>query len=127
MLDVTFVLLIAFMMVAPSLNYGEEIALPQVAEGAPQLSSDQQKTAVIGISKAHVTGNGVRQYQLDGVLMELDAMEGELRRRNQEAEGKLAVEVQADRDVPYEAFVHAVGALRRAGIEGVGLPVDTVP
>jgi biopolymer transport protein ExbD len=56
--------------------------------------------------------------------MELNELETRLAERNKAAGGKLAVEINADKDIPYEAFVQAVGALRRAGIEGVGLPVD---
>ena len=36
----------------------------------------------------------------------------------------MAVEIQADREVPYETFVQVVAAVRRAGIEAVGLPVE---
>jgi len=64
---------------------------------------------------------------LDGQAMELANLETTLRERNATAQGKLAVEINADKDIPYEAFVQVVGALRRAGIEGVGLPVDTAP
>lgn len=127
LLDVTFVLLIAFMIMAPSLKYGVEIDLPGMSQGAPQLSTDQQNLATIAISRAmagEAGQTGPRQFQLDGVTMELPELEQQLTERNKAADGKLAVEINADKDIPYEAFVQAVGALRRAGVEGVGLPVD---
>ena len=71
--------------------------------------------------------NQIRMFMLDGELLELDALEKQLVEKNREAEGKLAVEIQADRDIPYDSFVQVVGALRRAGIEGIGLPVETQP
>lgn len=127
LLDVTFVLLIAFMIMAPSLKYGEEIALPSSSEGSPQLTADQDKVASIVITKqmaGEAGQSGPRSFSLDGETLELNELETRLAERNKAAEGKLAVEINADKDVPYEAFVQAVGALRRAGIEGVGLPVD---
>ena len=128
LLDVTFVLLIAFMIMAPSLKYGVEIDLPGMSNGAPQLSTDQTNLATIAISKdmAGLAGQSeTRRFMLDGESLNLMELENTLRERNLAADGKLAVEVNADRDIPYEAFVQVVGALRRAGIEGVGLPVDT--
>lgn len=127
LLDVTFVLLIAFMIMAPSLKYGVEIDLPGMSEGAPQLSTDQGNLATIAISKSMggtAGQTGPRTFMLDGDAVELPALESRLRERNTAAGGKLSVEINADRDVPYEAFVQAIGAVRRAGIEGVGLPVD---
>lgn len=128
LLDVTFVLLIAFMIMAPSLKYGVEIDLPGMSNGAPQLSTDQTNLATIAISKemaGQAGQTGPRYFMLDGQTMDLAELETALRQRNEAAGGELAVEVNADRDIPYEAFVQVVGALRRAGIEGVGLPVDT--
>lgn len=128
LLDVTFVLLIAFMIMAPSLKYGVEIDLPSMNQGAPQLSTDQSNIATISITRAmggeagQTTG---RTVMLDDEQLQISQLETRLRERNQAAQGKLAVEINADRDIPYEAFVQVVGALRRAGIEGVGLPVDT--
>lgn len=128
LLDVTFVLLIAFMIMAPSLQYGVEIDLPKMSQGAPQLNTDQSRLATIAISKemaGQAGQTGPRMFELDGVLLELNELEAQLTKRNTALDGELAVEINADKDIPYEAFVQVVGALRRAGIEGVGLPVDT--
>lgn len=128
LLDVTFVLLIAFMIMAPSLKYGVEIDLPGMNQGAPQLTTDQTNLATITITRemAGSAGQtGPRTFMLDDDELELNELESRLRERNEKSGGTLAVEIKADKDVPYEAFVQVVGALRRAGIEGVGLPVDT--
>ncbi len=128
LLDVVFVLLIAFMIMAPSLKSGVEIELPGMSQGASPLTADPANLATISISKA-MAGTagqtGPRTFELDGQALELNELESQLRERNTASGGKLAVQVNADRDIPYEAFVQAIGALRRAGIEGVGLPVDT--
>lgn len=125
LLDVAFVLLIAFMIVAPSLKYGVELQLPAMREGAPQLTSDQLTLSTIVISKALASSNaGVKTFLLDNEAVDLNELETKLRARRNAVGEKLSVEIQADRDVPYEAFVQAIGAVRRAGVEAVGLPVD---
>jgi biopolymer transport protein ExbD len=127
LLDVAFVLLIAFMIVAPSLKYGVDLQLPSMKEGAPQLSSDQQNLSTIVITRALASAGtgGIRTYLLDGEAVELGEMEKRLLAKKQKLGEKMSVEIQADKDVPYDAFVQAVGAVRRAGVEAVGLPVDT--
>jgi biopolymer transport protein ExbD len=126
LLDVAFVLLIAFMIVAPSLKYGVDLQLPSMKEGAPQLSTDQQSLSTIVITRALASAStgGVKTFLLDGQPVELAEMEKRLLDRKKKLGDKLSVEIQADKDVPYEAFVQAVGAVRRAGVEAVGLPVD---
>ncbi|MGI8908908.1 MAG: ExbD/TolR family protein [Candidatus Sumerlaeaceae bacterium] len=127
LLDVAFVLLIAFMIVAPSLKYGVDLQLPSMKEGAPQLSTDQQGLSTIVITRALASASkgGVKTFLLDGEAVELNEMEQRLLAKKKKLGDKLSVEIQADRDVPYEAFVQAIGAVRRAGVEAVGLPVDT--
>ena len=127
LLDVAFVLLIAFMIVAPSLKYGVDLQLPSMKEGAPQLSTDQEGLSTIVITRALASAGtgGVKTFILDGEPVELNEMEQRLLAKKKKLGDKLSVEIQADKDVPYEAFVQAVGAVRRAGVEAVGLPVDT--
>lgn len=123
LLDVTFVLLIAFIIVAPTLKYGIELDLPTIREGAPQLEHNQTQLYTITIpapTAGHV------QYFLNDSPASLEEIENRL--RIQRLQGRQpAVEIQADRTLPYEAFVQVVAALRRAGIEAVALPVETKP
>ena len=125
LLDVAFVLLIAFMIVAPSLKYGVEIKLPSVREGAPQLPSTEFNLATIGIPRAAgLQSSAVRTFLLDGEPVDSAELESRLKEKRARIGDKFAVEIQADREAPYEAFVQAVTAVRRAGVEAVGLPVD---
>ena len=123
LLDVAFVLLIAFMIVAPSLKYGVELKLPSVREGAPQLPSGELNIATIAISKI-AANSPTRTFLLDGESLDTTGLEARLKEKRLRVGQQLTVEIQADRDAPYEAFVQAVAAVRRAGIEAVGLPVD---
>ncbi|MCX7717913.1 MAG: biopolymer transporter ExbD [Candidatus Sumerlaeaceae bacterium] len=121
LLDVAFVLLIAFMIVAPSLRHGLEIDLPTVTEGAPALTAGgTPQSYTIVVPKP---GPGGQEYYLNDSPSALRDIETRLRLQR-ESGAKVAVEIQADREVPYETFVQVVAAVRRAGIEAVGLPVE---
>ncbi len=121
LLDVSFVLLISFMLVAPSLKYGIELDLPAISQGAPHLATEQEKVTTITVPKSGAAG---QEYFINETSVSLDALEQQLRDRQTIAGGKLPVEVQADREVSYETFVQVMAAVRRAGIESVGLPVE---
>lgn len=121
LLDVAFVLLLAFMMVAPSLKYGVEIDLPVVQASNTPLPGESPNTAVIAI-RANSEGEVV-DYHLDGQPVTLAKLEDELRTRNTAADNKLQAEVQADKFTRYEAAVQVMNAIRRAGIQGIALPV----
>lgn len=118
LLDVAFVLLIAFMIVAPSLKYGLDLDLPTIKEGAPQLKQDNAQVFTVRIPKGS-TG----QF----ILNDSPATAKELEQRlsiQRQTNKNVAVEIQADKNVPYELFAQAVSAVRRAGIEAVALPLD---
>jgi biopolymer transport protein ExbD len=125
LLDVAFVLLIAFMIVAPSMKYGINLDLPTIKEGAPQLAQDQQKLFTISVPKPK---GGVQEFMMNDAPSQLQEIENRIRLQKQGG-AKVAVEIQADRDAPYDAFIQVVAAVRRAGVEAVGLPVEpqTVP
>jgi biopolymer transport protein ExbD len=121
LLDVAFVLLIAFMIVAPSLRHGLDLDLPTVTEGAPTLAASNTPQAyTILVPKP---GPGGQEFFLNDAPSTLRDIETRLRLQR-ESGAKVAVEIQADREVPYETFVQVVAAVRRAGIEAVGLPVE---
>jgi len=120
LLDVAFVLLIAFMIVAPALKYGLDLDLPTLKEGAPQLAQDQQHLFTIVVPRPK---DGAQEFFMNDTPSKLGDIEDRLKLQKKQG-GKVAVEIQADRDVPYETFVQVVAAVRRAGIEAVGLPVE---
>lgn len=124
MLDVAFVLLIAFMIVAPSLKYGYNITLPTdtnpPAMDQPQ-NTEEKKPVVLSLPRPE--SGGEQRYMLNEdqvTLQQLEERLGELRSKNAD----LTVEFQADKSVPYEMVLRAIGAARRAGVERLGLPVE---
>ena len=123
LLDVTFVLLIAFIIVAPSLKYGIDLDLPTIQQGAPQLEQNQSRTVTITVPRS---SNGTQQFFFNNESVTLDEIERRLRQLTQQGRTP-SVEIEADRELPYETFVQVVAALRRAGIEAVGLPIQAKP
>jgi biopolymer transport protein ExbD len=120
LLDVAFVLLIAFMIVAPSLKYGLDLDLPTIKEGAPQLAQNQQQLFTIVIPRPR---DGAQEFFMNDTPSRLRDIEDRLKMQKRSG-GKVAVEIQADREVPYDTFIQVVAAIRRAGVEAVGLPVE---
>ena len=110
LLDVAFVLLIAFMIVAPALKYGLDLDLPTLKEGAPQLSQDQQNLFTIVVPRPK---NGAQEFFMNETPSQLRDIEERLKLQKRQGV-KVSVEIQADREVPYETFVHVVAAVRRA-------------
>ncbi len=120
LLDVAFVLLIAFMLVAPSIHYGIDLALPTLSEGAPQLTQDQTKLYTIMVPKPV---DGRQDFFMNDTPSELTDIESRLTMQAKSG-SKVAVEIRADRDVSYDTFIQVVAAVRRSGVEAVGLPVE---
>ncbi len=110
--DVMLVLLIIFMVTAPMLDQGVQIDLPEVAE-APSLLAQQEPLVVtversgkIFIGKAEV-----RQLSKLGPVLQ-QALKGKPDRE---------VFLEADQKVSYGRVVQVMAALKRAGVEKLGM------
>jgi biopolymer transport protein TolR len=114
LVDVMLVLLIIMMIVAPLLQQGVEVRLPQAANTTEKPDTQEQTVLAIDAQK--------RLY-----LNTVPVTPGELRRRIEEAlEGKKdrIVIIKADQDVEYSAVMDAMDELRASGIEDIGLITD---
>ncbi len=110
--DVMLVLLIIFMVTAPMLDQGVEVALPEVAE-APGLPVQQeplvitlQKNGQILIGKAEIA----QLSKLGPVIQQ--ALKGKPDRE---------VFLEADENVPYGRVVKVMAAVKKAGVEKLGM------
>jgi len=117
-MDVTFNLLIAFMIIAPTLKHGMEIDLPQV-----KASNLKPKDSIaIVIRKAPQRGEEERIYvndkrvALEDLTNHITALYQ--RKRN------LDVLIEADKTVPYEIVAKVLHAVQKAGVPGVGLVTE---
>ena len=110
--DVMLVLLIIFMVTVPMMEKGLDVNLPEV-ENAPNLSTVKEPLIVtidrkggITIGRAQVANPAKLTPVLQQILLE---------RQDK------AVFLEADRDVPYGQVVQVMAAIRRAGVERLGM------
>jgi biopolymer transport protein ExbD len=114
LVDVMLVLLIIMMIVAPLLQQGVSVKLPQAANTSEKPDTQDQTVLAIDANK--------RLY-----LNTVPVQAGDLRRRVEEVlEGKKdrIVIIKADQDVEYSAVMDAMDELRASGIEDMGLITD---
>ena len=111
MCDVMLVLLIIVMLIAPLLQKGVDVILPEAANTAEKPESDEQ--TVLGI-----TADG--RFYIESVLV---AEQDMLRELQEVMERKFArvVLIKADQAAAYSDVMAVLDQLQRAGIEEIGL------
>jgi biopolymer transport protein TolR len=111
LVDVMLVLLIIFMITAPMLTQGLDVALPQAEGQSFELASNSPAKVTIASSGAvYVDGTAVGSTDLD---LSLGPM---LRTRRV----KRAL-LEADEGVPYGRVVAVLDVMNRAGVEQLGM------
>ena len=116
LLDLTFMLLITFIIIAPTLKHGISIDLPEVQ--ATKLDV-RQKPLTITIRKLEPEEDMERIY-LDGKRIGLDTL-GERVAAAYEKNPKISVIIESDRLVRYGTFARVVAVLQKAGVQDIGL------
>lgn len=118
-IDVMLVLLVIFMVTAPLLNQGVEVALPQ-AEGET-LAPAEQRPLVLSVDRG---GKYFLNYAADPAqpldAASVAAVTSAVLRQNP----KLPVLVRADKELEYGVVIQAMVLLQRAGAEKVGLSTE---
>lgn len=109
LVDVFLVLLIIFMVAAPLLQHGIDVQLPRQKSEALKV----ENPIVVTVTKN-------RRMYLNRQRVSLKRLERQLRLVARARPGE-AVFLRADRDVAYGAVVEAMAAVRRAGIERLGM------
>ena len=110
--DVMLVLLIIFMITAPMMEKGVDVALPEV-ENAPNLSSIKEPLVITLTRKGTIMigNNAVEDVtKLTSVLQQVLS----------EREDK-TVYLEADRAVPYGNVVKVMAAVKQAGVVKLGM------
>lgn len=111
LVDVMLVLLIIMMLIAPMLQQGVSVRLPQASNTADKPETQDQTVVAVTSDK--------RLY-LNGVPIQ----EGELQSRIQtlmETKKEKIVLIKGDEEAPYSAIMNAMDRLRGANIENIGL------
>ncbi len=121
-IDVMLVLLVIFIATAPVVMQGVTVDLPQAE--AESLNEDQRTPIIATVDKAgqyfvSVDSQSVKIPDLDTVGQ---AVADELRK-----DPNRPVVVQGDAQVAYDSVIQLMNALKRAGVESVGLVTDPIP
>jgi biopolymer transport protein TolR len=109
--DVMLVLLIIMMLVAPMLQKGVDVRLPEAGNTVDK--PDTQEQTVIAITAD-------RRFFVDGVPVADTEFLSRVQSKLESKREKLVV-IKGDTDAPYSAIMQAMDDLRQAGIEDVGL------
>ncbi len=111
LVDVMLVLLIIMMIVAPMLQKGVDVRLPQASNTVDKPETQNQTVLAITADKRfYVNAVQVPESQL------LDRIQAALEDRKEKI-----VLIKGDEDAPYSAIMSVMDELRKAGIEDVGL------
>lgn len=118
LMDVTFNLLIAFMLVAPTLKHGMKLDLPEVEAS----NLKPKKSLMVVIRKAPEAGEEERIYLNDRRVTIEELTENLSAVYEKKADQDVLIE--ADRNIPYEIVAQVLNAIQKAGVESVGLVTE---
>ena len=114
--DVMLVLLVIFMVTAPIIQQGVEVNLPQAKAVPVEGQEDPLIVTISGDGRVYLNDNEVTPAELRTKLEAIRRLDAEK-----------AVYLRADRDVRYGLVIAAIGEIKDAGIERLGmmaLPLD---
>ena len=114
MVDVMLVLLIIMMLIAPMLQQGVDLRLPQAAN-----SVDKPETS--GQTVLSITND--RRFYVNSVQVAETEMLVRIQRALEETRERIVL-IKGDEDAAYGSIMTVMDELRRVGIEDVGLIVD---
>jgi biopolymer transport protein TolR len=110
--DVMLVLLIIFMITAPMMEKGVDVALPEV-ENAPNLAAVKEPLIITVTSKGQIMVGSSRVENADKLTPVLQQV---LSERDDKS-----VYLEADKSVPYGHVVQVMAAVKRAGVARLGM------
>jgi len=114
LVDVMLVLLIIMMLIAPMLQQGVDVRLPQAAN-----TVDKPETQ--GQTVLSITAD--RRFYVNSVQVAESDMLNRIQGALEETRERIVL-IKGDEDAPYGSIMTVMDELRRVGIEDVGLIVD---
>jgi len=120
LVDVMLVLLIIFMVTAPLIQQGVQVALPEVR--AKTIDAEEQKLVLsIKADRTLWLGAGDEAARVPAERLE------ELLRANARAQKEKELFLMADKALPYGVVVDVMATVQRAGITNVGMITNPQP
>jgi biopolymer transport protein TolR len=126
LLDVCFNLLIAFMIVAPTLRTGITIDLPKVTES--QRLPPERKSFTISIKKPEGRAPTLYLQGDDGqskAMDDLRHLRQEVRSLHSRFRDELDIIIEADRLAPCESMLQVLNMTRELGVKSVGVLTES--
>ncbi len=111
--DVMLVLLIIFMVTAPMMTQGLDVALPEVAAKALPAEQEQLVVTVNKNSEIYINDDAVGLDMLGDKLLKI-----------LESRSSREVYFRADKDIPWGMGVRVMSRIREAGIEKMGIVTE---
>jgi biopolymer transport protein ExbD len=114
LVDVMLVLLIIMMIVAPMLQKGVDVKLPQAANTVDKPETQEQTViAITADRRVYLNTQQVREEELTQKVTE-----------SLESKKEKVVLIKGDEDAPYSAIMETMDKLRAAQIENIGLVAE---
>ncbi|HEY2739448.1 MAG TPA: protein TolR [Thermoanaerobaculia bacterium] len=114
LVDVMLVLLIIFMIAAPMMHAGIEVALPKAA--AANLQMKTEDPLIVSINRTGALFVRETPVEIDGLVEQL--------KQQIATRGDDTVFLKGDRDVPYGRVIEVLDILHRGGIVHVGMVTE---
>ena len=114
LVDVMLVLLIIMMLIAPMLQQGVAVTLPEAGNSEPKPET-QNQTVVAVDSANQFWVNGIQATKTDFATRVKSVLEDKTEK---------VVLIKGDKDAKYSAIMEAMDRLRAVGIEDIGLITD---
>jgi biopolymer transport protein TolR len=114
LVDVMLVLLIIMMLIAPMLQKGVPVTLPQASNG--EQKPDTQDQTVVSIDSRN-------QFWVNGLQYSKEEFANKVKTVLEDKKEKIVL-IKADTDARYSAIMEAMDALRGANIEDIALITD---
>ena len=111
LVDVMLVLLIIMMLIAPMLQKGVNVRLPEAGNTVDK--PDTQEQTVVAVDSAN-------QLWVNGLAVDRGSFADKVKTVLEEKTEKIVL-IRGDQDALYSAVMQAMDDLRKAGIENIGL------
>jgi biopolymer transport protein TolR len=111
LVDVMLVLLIIMMLIAPMLQKGVNVKLPEAGNTVDK--PDKQEQTVVAIDSAN-------QFWVNGLAVDKGSFADKVKTVLEDKAEKVVL-IRGDQDALYSAIMQAMDDLRKAGIENIGL------
>jgi biopolymer transport protein TolR len=111
LVDVMLVLLIIMMLIAPMLQKGVDVKLPQATNSTDKPETQEQTVVAVTAD---------RRMFLNGIPIREDDLRTQIDSVMENRKEKIVL-IKGDEDAPYSAIMSAMDRLREANIENIGL------